>query len=64
MSMSSTNVIRIRLLSVLGLYALIPLAAIVLGLLIFFLGRRHVRKKYGPAPMDAGREKQERREKK
>ena len=30
-----------------GLYAWIPLAAIVLGLLIFFLGRRHVRKKYG-----------------
>ena len=27
-----------------GLYALIPLAAIVLGLLIFFLGRRHVRR--------------------
>lgn len=31
----------------LALYALIPLGAIVLGLLIFFLGRRHVRRKYG-----------------
>ena len=29
------------------IYALIPLAAIILGLLIFFLGRRHVRRKYG-----------------
>ena len=28
-------------------YVLSPLAAIVLGLLIFFLGRRHVRRKYG-----------------
>ena len=32
---------------VVGLYAVIPLTAIALGLLIFFLGRRHVRKKYG-----------------
>ena len=44
--MSSTSEIGIRFLCVLGLYALIPLAAIVLGLLIFFLGRRHVRRKY------------------
>ena len=29
------------------LYMLIPLTAIVAGLLIFFLGRRHVRRKYG-----------------
>ena len=28
-------------------YILYPLAAIALGLLIFFLGRRHVRRKYG-----------------
>lgn len=28
-------------------YLLIPAIAIVGGLLIFFLGRRHVRKKYG-----------------
>ena len=32
------------------IYALIPLAAIILGLMIFFLGRRHVRKKYGREP--------------
>ena len=32
---------------VLALYALPPLVAIAAGLLIFFLGRRHVRKKYG-----------------
>lgn len=29
------------------LYALIPLLAIVLGLAMFFLGRRYVRNKYG-----------------
>ena len=29
------------------LYCLPPLAAIAVGLLIFFLGRRHVRRKYG-----------------
>ncbi len=28
-------------------YAILPIAAIVGGLLIFFLGRRHVRRKYG-----------------
>ena len=31
----------------LGLYALAYLAVIVVGLLIFFKGRAHVRKKYG-----------------
>lgn len=32
---------------ILGLYALVDIAAIVIGLLIFFKGRAHVRKKYG-----------------
>ena len=32
---------------VLGLYALVDIAAIAIGLLIFFKGRAHVRKKYG-----------------
>jgi len=32
---------------VLGLYALIDIAAIAIGLLIFFKGRAYVRKKYG-----------------
>lgn len=31
----------------LGLYALVDIAAIALGLLIFFKGRAHVRRKYG-----------------
>jgi len=35
------------IMSVLGLYALVDIGAIVLGLLIFFKGRAHVRKKYG-----------------
>lgn len=39
--------VPVRLGMVLLLYALVPLAAIVLGLAIFFLGRRHVKKKYG-----------------
>ena len=38
--MASANAIEMQILIVLGLYALIPLAAIILGLLIFFLGRR------------------------
>ena len=45
--MASANAIEMQILIVLGLCALIPLAAIILGLLIFFLGRRHVRRKYG-----------------
>ena len=45
--MMSASAVGVRILVVLVLYALIPLAAIVLGLLIFFLGRRHVRRKYG-----------------
>ncbi len=45
--MMSASAVGVRILVVLALYALIPLAAIVLGLLIFFLGRRHVRRKYG-----------------
>ena len=48
--MASAHAIEMQILIVLGLYALIPLAAIILGLLIFFLGRRHVRKKYGREP--------------
>ena len=39
--------VPIRFLTFVLLYALIPLAAIGLGLAIFFLGRRYVRKKYG-----------------
>ena len=31
----------------LGLHALVDIAAIVVGLLIFFKGRAYVRKKYG-----------------
>ena len=42
--MMSASAVGVRILVVLALYALIPLAAIVLGLLIFFLGRRHVRR--------------------
>ena len=45
--MMSASAVGVRILVVLVLYALIPLAAIVLGLLINFLGRRHVRRKYG-----------------
>lgn len=37
----------IRLVLVLGLYALVPLALIAAGLLIFFKGRRYVERKYG-----------------
>ena len=36
-----------RIFLVLGLYALVYIAAIVIGLLIFFKGRAYVRKKYG-----------------
>ena len=36
-----------RIFLVLGLYALVYIAVIVLGLVIFFKGRAHVRKKYG-----------------
>ena len=32
---------------ILSAYALVDVAAIALGLLIFFKGRAHVRKKYG-----------------
>ena len=32
---------------VLGVHALVDVAAIVIGLLIFFKGRNHVRRKYG-----------------
>lgn len=32
---------------ILGVYALVDIAAIAIGLLIFFKGRAHVRKKYG-----------------
>ena len=35
------------LVHVLLLYCVPPLLAIAAGLLIFFLGRRHVRRKYG-----------------
>lgn len=36
-----------RIFLILGLYALVDVAMIVLGLVIFFKGRAHVRKKYG-----------------
>lgn len=36
-----------RIFLILGLYALVDVAVIVLGLVIFFKGRAHVRKKYG-----------------
>ena len=36
-----------HLVPVLLLYCVPPLLAIAAGLLIFFLGRRHVRRKYG-----------------
>lgn len=32
---------------ILGVHALVDIAAIAVGLLIFFKGRAHVRKKYG-----------------
>ena len=32
---------------IVGLYALLDIAAIVIGLLIFFKGRNYVRRKYG-----------------
>ncbi len=34
----------------LGLYALIPMVLIAVGLLIFFGGRRYVERKYGKKP--------------
>ena len=37
----------VTLLSFLGGYLLVSIAAIAIGLLIFFKGREHVRKKYG-----------------
>lgn len=37
----------IDLIALVCLYALLPILAIVAGLLVFFLGRRYVRKKYG-----------------
>ena len=36
-----------RVFLILGLYALIYIAVILLGLIIFFKGRAYVRKKYG-----------------
>lgn len=39
-----------RMFLVLGLYALVPLALIAAGLLIFFKGRRYVEQKYGKKP--------------
>jgi len=36
-----------RVFLIFGMYALVYIAAIVFGLLIFFKGRAHVRKKYG-----------------
>ena len=36
-----------RIFLILGLYALVNIAVIILGLVIFFKGRAHVRKKYG-----------------
>ena len=39
--------ILVRLAPILLLYCVPPLLAIAAGLLIFFLGHRHVRRKYG-----------------
>lgn len=41
------NTVTTGMFLILGLYALVDIAAIVIGLLIFFKGRAHVRKKYG-----------------
>ena len=46
MELAATTIYS-RIFLVFGLYALVYIAAIVLGLLIFFKGRAHVRKKYG-----------------
>lgn len=44
---SSVSGLPVRLVAFFLLYALVPLAAIALGLTVFFLGRRYVRSKYG-----------------
>ena len=43
----ASSIVTSRIFLVLGLYALVCIAAIVIGLVIFFKGRAHVRKKYG-----------------
>ena len=45
--MAQVSTMASNLLIVLVLWGLVPLAALVGGLLIFFKGRAHVRKKYG-----------------
>lgn len=45
--MHAASNIASNLLLVLFFYGLVAVSAIVLGLLIFFKGRAHVRKKYG-----------------
>lgn len=43
----AANTVTTSMFLILGLYALVDIAAIAIGLLIFFKGRDHVRKKYG-----------------
>ena len=45
--MSSVATVTASMLLILGVHALLDIAAIVIGLLIFFKGRAHVRHKYG-----------------
>ncbi len=48
MTMTMTGAgLPVRILFFFLIYALVPLAAIGLGLAMFFLGRRYVRSKYG-----------------
>ena len=43
----AASVVSKSVLLAVGAHALVDIAAIVIGLLIFFKGRAHVRKKYG-----------------
>ena len=47
MNLNPLATVTSSMLLFLGLYALVDIAAIVIGLLIFFKGRNHVRRKYG-----------------
>ena len=45
--MSSVATITTSMLLILGIHGLLDIAAIIIGLLIFFKGRKYVRHKYG-----------------
>ena len=45
--MHGMSMVTSRIFLILGLYALVCVAVIAIGLVIFFKGRAHVRKKYG-----------------